>query len=264
MGTTDAADVVLIERLGAVVVVMLNRPEVRNALSRELRTSLWQAMVEANESDAAAIVLTGSDPAFCAGLDLKALASEGLSGPRPEATETGAAASPIPPLDKPLIGAINGVAVTGGLELALVCDFLIGSERAKFADTHARVGVMPGWGLTVTLPQTIGIRRARQMSFTGNYVDAEQALEWGLLNEVVSHDELLDRAVSLGNDMASIPPANLAGIRHGYTVAAAAHDEPALAAEASYSASWAKGFNPEVFAEARESIQARGRGQQDQ
>lgn len=256
---TAANDVVLVDRRDAVTVITMNRPEKRNALNRELRTGLYRALVDANDSDAAAIVLTGADPAFCAGLDLKALASDGLTTSSEERTEPD---SPFPPLDKPLIGAINGVAVTGGLEVAVSCDFLIGSERARFADTHARVGVMPGWGLSVALPQAIGIRRARQMSFTGNYVDAAQALEWGLLNEVVPHDELLDRAVALGNDMASITPTNLSGIRRAYTTAANAHDETALNAEASYSKEWAKSFDPAVFAKERQAIEDRGRAQQ--
>jgi len=274
--------VVLVERIDAVAVITLNRPEVRNALNGDLRSGLWAAMLAENDGDAAAIVLTGADPAFCAGLDLKALASDGLAGTAPPSSSpaasssssssassqasaeagSGSLGSPIPALDKPLIGAINGVAVTGGLELALACDFLIGSERARFADTHARVGVMPGWGLTVALPQTIGIRRARQMSFTGNYVDAEQALEWGLLNEIVSHDSLVERAVSLGNDMGSIPPTSLAGIAQAYRVAAATHDDQARAAELDFSNEWARSFDPAVFATQREAIQARGKSQQ--
>ncbi len=256
-------NVVQVERRDAVAIITLNRPEVRNALNAELRSGIYTAMVEANDSDCAAIVLTGADPAFCAGLDLKALATDGLASANAEPVDADAIDSPFPPLDKPLIGAINGVAVTGGLELALRCDFLIGSEHARFADTHARVGVMPGWGLTVGLPQAIGIRRARQMSFTGNYVDAAQGLEWGLLNEVVPHSELVGRAVALGNDMASIAPENLAGIAEAYRIAAKEHDEPALRAEGAYSRDWARQkFDPAAFAEQRQGIQDRGRSQQ--
>src|SRR5215470_4452958 len=109
----------------------------------------------------------------------------------------------LPPRTKPLIGAVNGVAVTGGLEVALNCDFLVASDRARFADTHARVGVMPGWGLTVLLPQRIGVARAREMSLTGNYVDATTALQWGLVNHVVPHDQLLPFARGLGADIVS-------------------------------------------------------------
>src|SRR5439155_2773688 len=134
----------------------------------------------------AVIILTGTDPAFCAGLDLRELGSaEGQI--RPDRTSTGTSTgtggggngdvvtnSPWPPLTKPVIGAINGAAVTGGFELGLNCDFLIASERARFADTHTRVGIMPGWGLSVLLPQAIGIRRAKEMSLTGNFMTADE------------------------------------------------------------------------------------------
>src|SRR4029077_8049205 len=107
---------------------------------------------------------------------------------------------PFPAHTKLLIGAINGPAITGGFEVALNCDFLIASDRARFADTHARVGVMPGWGLTVLLAQRIGVARAKQMSVTGNYVDAQTAYEWGLVNHVVAHDELLPFCRTLAAD----------------------------------------------------------------
>src|SRR4029079_2746586 len=90
-----------------------------------------------------------------------------------------------PPHTKPLIGAVNGPCITGGFEFALNCDFLVASDRARFADTHARVGVMPGWGLTVLLVEAIGLRRARELSVTGNFLDPKRALEWGLVNHVV-------------------------------------------------------------------------------
>ena len=108
---------------------------------------------------------------------------------------------PFPTLTKPLIGAVNGVAVTGGLEYALNCDFLVASEHAKFGDTHSRVGVMPGWGLTVLLPQAIGIRRAREMSFTGNFMLADEALAFGLVNHVVAHAELMPFTRQLALDI---------------------------------------------------------------
>src|SRR5690606_20981276 len=98
---------------------------------------------------------------------------------------------PFPDMETPVIGAVNGVAITGGFELALACDFLVASEQARFADTHARVGIMPGWGLTVLLPEAIGFRRAKEMSTTGNFLDAQTALAWGLVNHVVPHAELL-------------------------------------------------------------------------
>ena len=106
-------------------------------------------------------------------------------------------------MDKPLIGAVNGVAVTGGLELALACDFLVASDRARFADTHSRVGIQPGWGLTVALPAAVGVRRAKEMSVTGNFVDAATALAWGLVNHVVAHADLLPFCRQLAADTVS-------------------------------------------------------------
>lgn len=198
---------VLCEIRGVVAVVTLNRPERRNALSAALLTGLRASLAELG-ADAAvrAIVLTGADPAFCAGLDLTELGQPG--GPLSSAVSGPA----LPVLSKPLIGAVNGAAITGGLELALACDFLIASERASFADTHARIGIMPGWGLTVQLPAAVGLRRARQMSATGNFVGARTALEWGLVNHVVPHPELLDFTVRLAGDAASSDPAAVQAI----------------------------------------------------
>src|SRR5581483_5709068 len=104
---------------------------------------------------------------------------------------------------KPLIGAINGPAVTGGFELALNCDFLVASERASFADTHARVGILPGWGLSVLLPRRIGWARAVEMSLTGNFMHASEALARGLVNHVVPHAELLPFATGLAATIAA-------------------------------------------------------------
>ncbi|CPW41352.1 Probable enoyl-CoA hydratase [Mycobacteroides abscessus] len=103
---------------------------------------------------------------------------------------------------KPVIGAINGAAVTGGLELALSCDILIASEKARFADTHARVGILPTWGLTTLLPLSVGRGLARRMSLTGDYLSAEDALRAGLVTEVVAHDELLPAAKRLAATIA--------------------------------------------------------------
>src|SRR3546814_15274499 len=95
----------------------------------------------------------------------------------------------MPPMGTPVIGAVNGVAVTGGFEVALACDFLVASERAAFADTHARMGIMPAWGLTVRLPEAVGHRRAQEMSTTGNFPYARPALTCGLVQHDVAHHE---------------------------------------------------------------------------
>jgi enoyl-CoA hydratase len=208
------SDIALVEVADGVATVTLNRPEARNALSTELIRTLTRLVGDADaRDDVDVLILTGADPAFCAGLDLKELGADG--GPlkrvqadtvRTDTERAGAtrrARAPTLATAKPIIGAVNGAAVTGGLELALNCDFLVASERARFADTHARVGVHPLWGLTVLLPQAVGMCRAREMSATGNSIDARTALEWGLVNHVVSHDELLPTARRLAADIVS-------------------------------------------------------------
>ena len=107
---------------------------------------------------------------------------------------------------KPVIGAVNGFAVTGGFELALACDFLYASENAKFADTHARVGLLPGWGLSQKLPRLVGINRAREISFSGNYFSAREALEWGLVNSVYPQNELLEASLDIAHQISTCLP----------------------------------------------------------
>ncbi len=195
-------------------------------------------------------------PAFCAGLDLAELGQPGSPLSR-------AASGPVvPDLVKPLIGAINGPAVTGGLELALACDFLVASERASFADTHARIGVLPGWGLTVQLPAAVGMRRAREMSATGNFVGARVALEWGLVNHVVPHGELLDVARRLAADAASCDPAALEAIFATYDEGSRLSAGEALRVEAQAHRRWhAAGIDPAEVASRREAVIERGRSQ---
>ncbi|MFC0450201.1 enoyl-CoA hydratase [Rhodococcus jostii] len=177
-------------------VLTLDRPESRNALNGPVLQQLTTAMAAADQDDAVdAIVLTGADPAFCAGIDLKAVAAQ---DPHLLRLVGAASHAPWPATAKPVIGAINGSAVTGGLEVALHCDFLIASERATFADTHARVGVLPCWGLTVLLPAAVGRRTAMRMSMTGEPLDAAAAHAAGLVTQVVAHDDLIPAALSAG------------------------------------------------------------------
>lgn len=198
---------VTVERDGPVAVVTMNRPEAMNALSRGLRAQLAQVMKELDgEERIRAVVLTGAGTrAFTAGLDLKELGVEGLGA----ANASEPLANPVKAIEqcrKPVIGAINGVAITGGFEVALACDILIGSENARFADTHARVGIMPGWGLSQKLARMIGISRAKELSLSGNFLDAQTACAWGLLNRVVPADELLGAAKQLASDIATADP----------------------------------------------------------
>jgi enoyl-CoA hydratase len=181
-------------------VVRLNRPSVRNALSGEVLLLLRQVLNECDaDSNVRVIILTGADPAFCAGLDLRAFA-EG----DPVLVSEASTKSHLPwqATRKPVIGAINGPAVAGGLELALNCDILIASDRATFADTHARVAVMPGWGLSPRLFASVGRSLALWMSLSGRPIDAQRALIAGLVSDVVPHEELMVSARSLAHDIA--------------------------------------------------------------
>jgi enoyl-CoA hydratase len=248
---------VLCEIREPLAVVTLNRPARRNALSGALLSSLRSTLAELNTDPAVrVIVLTGADPAFCAGLDLSELG-------QPGGLLSSAVSGPVlPPLMKPLVGAVNGAAVTGGLELALACDFLIASERASFADTHARIGVMPGWGLTVQLPAAVGLRRAREMSATGNFVDARTALEWGLVNHVVPHQDLLDFTVRLAADAASSDPSAVQAMFTTYREGAQVTLGDAAKIEAAAHARWHEaGIDSDQVARRRDAVIERGRSQ---
>ena len=255
---------VLVEVADGVATVTLNRPEARNAISAELHRELDETITSLDaREDVRCMVLTGADPAFCAGMDLKALATEERAVQQQrQRTPVRQATGMMPPHETPVIGAINGPTVTGGLELALCCDFLIASERARFADTHVRVGVMPGGGMTIRLPQLIGIDRARRMSLTGDYVDAQTARDWGLVVEVVTHESLVPRAQEIAATIASIPGEYVRELRRGYEMMQALSGDEALAAENTWSRRWmAERFDQSRLSTEREKIVARGRAQ---
>jgi enoyl-CoA hydratase len=256
------SDVVLVAIEDGIGVVTLNRPEARNALNSEVLRALPEALRQCDDDDrVSVIVLTGADPAFCAGLDLKQLGSENsqLGGDRAADVTTRA---PWPPLRKPLIGAINGSAVTGGFELALNCDFLVASERARFADTHARVGIMPGWGLSVLLPEAIGIRRAKEMSLTGNFMTADEAYHFGLVNHVVAHEQLLPTARELAADIASNDQDSARELLSSYKRIAATTVGEGMDIEQQTARGWqGRTFDPAEVERRRAAIMERGRSQ---
>ncbi len=198
---------VLLDKADGIATITLNRPEAMNALSHALRGEFFDACEDIGaDSNIRAVIVTGAgEKAFTAGLDLKELGSSGLGA----ATDQKPASNPCRALEKldiPVIGAINGVAITGGFELALACDVRIGSTHARFADTHARVGIIPGWGLSQKLSRHVGLSRACELSFTGQFLDAETACGWGLINHVYAQDELMPAARALAADMATIEP----------------------------------------------------------
>jgi enoyl-CoA hydratase len=259
------SDTVLIDVSDRIATIALNRPEARNAIDSELLVALRAAVRNAHEDpDVDVIVLTGMDPAFCAGLDLKELGSGDsvLAGTAPKPTTPVNERGPLPPGPKPVIGAINGAAITGGFELALACDFLVASERARFADTHARVGIPPWWGLTVLLPQAIGVRRAREMSATGNFCDAQTALEWGLVNHVVPHADLVPFARGLAADIASSDQRAVRQILATYEAGSLVSGSDAWLIESSAASAWqGKGIDAGEIERRRRKVVDRGRDQ---
>lgn len=174
--------------------ITFNRPDVKNALTAAMRTRLCELLGDADADDGIrALIVTAVDPVFTAGVDFR----EAAAG-APPARNPGKA---LRAMTKPVVCAVNGACVTGGLEIALSCTFVVASDRARFADTHARLDVVAGWGLTALLPRAVGVRKAAEMSITGNFVDAAEALRLGLVNHVVPHGELGSFARDLAHDI---------------------------------------------------------------
>ncbi|MBP7704404.1 MAG: enoyl-CoA hydratase [Caulobacter sp.] len=254
----------LVEKQDGVAVVTLNRPEAMNALSKALRSELYKAMTALDaDPEVSVVILTGAGTrAFTAGLDLKELGSD--AGAMGAANAEGADENPVKAIElcrKPVIGAINGVAITGGFEVALACDVLIASENARFADTHARVGIMPGWGLSQKLSRLIGIYRAKELSLSGNFLSAQKAEAWGLVNRVVPAEDLLAEARKLAADMATIPVETLSTyktiIDDGYALSFG----DGMKLEHERSSKLNSQVTPEAVEARRAGIQARGRTQ---
>jgi enoyl-CoA hydratase len=257
-------DVVLLDVADGIATVTLNRPQAMNALNRAMRRRLAEVMRQVDGDDTVrAVILTGAgERAFTAGLDLKELGSE--AGALGSANATDPADNPVKAIElcrKPVIGAINGVAITGGFEVALACDVLIASTHARFADTHARVGIVPGWGLSQKLSRMIGISRAKELAFTGNFLDAATALQWGLVNHVTAPEELLSLARKLAGDMAGIDPTFLASYKRLIDDGYALSFGEGMTTEAARSSAANAAVAPEEVEARRAAVQHRGRAQ---
>ena len=250
-----------------IATITLNRPESRNAINRALMYGLWDAVGEAGADHRVdAVILTGADPAFCAGVDLREVSGEvptsiptRPAGRGPERDSNGLYRY-MPVIDKPVVAAVNGAAATGGLEVALQCTFLVASERARFADTHARVGIMPGGGLTPLLARAVGLRRAIEMSLTGNFLDAAEAHALGLVNHVVPHDQLMPFTRKLVTDIVGNDPASVRRLLvHYRQMSNAATLDEEFMMEGYMAETWR--IDPEQVGARRSDIIARGRRQ---
>jgi enoyl-CoA hydratase len=258
--------VILEERDGAVATVTLNRPEQMNALSSVLRLGIGEAFAALQaDPEIRAVVLTGAGRAFCAGMDLAELSSGGdeTTGHELAAVGQDEMADGMANFEGPIIAAVNGHAVTGGFELALACDLILASEKAKFADTHARVGILPGWGLSQKLPRLIGMARAKEISLSGNTVTADLAYEWGLVNRVVKHEELVPAAQALAADMASCVPHVMTGYKKLIDEGMAMPLPEALVYERQAGIESSKQVQSSEIAARRDGVQSRGREQSE-
>jgi enoyl-CoA hydratase len=254
--------VLLIDKNEGIATLTLNRPESMNALSRTLRVALVEAFAElSHDAETHVVILTGAGRAFCAGLDLRELSATGMNAQDSAVGGPTDIVRAMETFDRPIIGAINGFAITGGFEVALACDILIASPAAKFADTHARVGVMPGWGLSQKLSRTIGMYRAKELSLTGNYLPAEQAAEWGLVNRVVAAEELLPTCRMLAKDILSCVPEMVRSMKQVIDRGYAESFTDGLQIEHEAWAEHARTITPEAIAARRSGIQQRGRAQ---
>jgi enoyl-CoA hydratase/carnithine racemase len=244
-------ELVRVERDGDVALVVLQRPEARNAMNKAMAAATCDAI--AAGQDAACMVLTGEDPAFCAGLDLRDLGVGTLA--ELPGFIAAAASSQVP-----IIAAVNGPAVTGGFELALACDFIVASERAAFADTHLRVGVYPG-PVLVDLPRRVGEAWAREMSLTGDFVDAATALRIGIANHVVAHEDLVPFALRKASAIAEQPRAMVATMRQDWeaTVGTPRREARRIHAEHAVAASAATTPTGASIASHREAVIARAK-----
>jgi 2-(1,2-epoxy-1,2-dihydrophenyl)acetyl-CoA isomerase len=196
----------------AVAWITLDRPEVLNALTVDNRRRLTALFVESSTSDAVrAIVLTGAGRGFCSGADLRS--SRGTTGPPPEALEAARSMrdgahdliESMLECNKPIVGAINGVAAGVGVQMALACDLLVAADDARFVQVFARRGIVPDGGAAFLLPRLVGLNRAKELLFLGDDLGAADAERIGLVNRVVPRDELTATTQALAQRLASGP-----------------------------------------------------------
>jgi enoyl-CoA hydratase len=244
-----------------VATVTLNRPQQMNALNAELRAALAECFAALNDNrEVRVAILTGAgERAFCAGLDLKELGAGANIGAT--VADPNDPVSVLARFEKPIIAAINGVAITGGFELALACDVLIASTLARFADTHARVGILPGWGLSQKLSRRIGPSRAKELAFTGNFLDAPTALAWGLVNHVVAPEALLPLAHKLAADIAQVDLDVLVDYKSLIDTGYAQTFADAMAFERHSATEYNATITGDTIEARRAAVQARGRAQ---
>ena len=218
-------DTVLTAREDGILTVTMNRPEALNAFVPEMLEALTAALKgAAREEGTRVVVLRGAGRAFSAGVDLKVLRTDGVAaGHVPERFDRAgiAVARAMRGCPKPVIARVHGACFTGALELALMADMVFATADAKFGDTHARFGLRPSWGMSQTLPDAVGLRRARELSYTGRTFTGAEAARWGLANEAVPDETTLDALVAeRAGAIAANSPGAVAAYKDLYGLAA--------------------------------------------
>ena len=233
------SDAVLVEHQDGLVTVTFNRPHRKNALNAESWIQLDAALTQAERDPSCrALVLTGADGNFSSGADLSGDDSgNGLMGEGPqlivhEMRAVGRMIARLQSLPKPTIAAVDGVAVGVALGLVLACDLVLATDRARFIQVFVKRGLALDGGSSWTLPRLVGIRRAKQMAFFGDTIDAATAMEWGLINEIVAPEDLAEVAGAWGQRLASGPTTALSLIKHLLDSSSNASFEDAIEAEA--------------------------------
>lgn len=230
--STEDHKTLSVERVGRTLWIIFRRSEQMNAMSMQMADEMAETLAEAMADDQVrALVLTGSGRAFCAGADLKEVAEAELKPGEPDLIDrVGHAFGLIRSSPKPVIAAVNGLTLAGGLEMVLACDLVFAAESAKLGDAHSNFGVFPGAGGAAILPRRIGLNRAKYLLFSGEQVSARQMMDWGLVNAVMPDDALRDTVQAFTDRLSDKSPAVL---RRMKAVANRAMnvDEPAALAE---------------------------------
>jgi len=256
--------VLLVEREAPIATVTLNRPDQMNALNAELRIAIGETMAALEaDPEIRAVIVTGAGRAFCAGMDLKEIGGggEGQTGYELSVAGQDAMRAGFENFSGPVIAAVNGAAATAGFELALACDLIFVARGARFLDTHARVGIVPGWGLSQRLPRLVGIARAKEISLSGNAVTAERAVEWGLANRLCEPDALLDEARTLASDICSCVPGVMEQVKTMIDTGYSMPFDDAMAYELEVGIASSKQIDSAEIGNRRAAIMERGRKQ---
>lgn len=211
---------VLVESNGPIVRLSFNRPKALNALNGETLDAL-SAALDTLDAQARVLIICGSgDKAFVAGADIAQMANFSPAEAAAFARKGHVIGERLESLDQIVIAEVQGFALGGGCEMALACDMIIASEKAKFGQPEVSLGVTPGFGGTTRLVRRLGLARALQLLSTGEIFRADRALEWGLVNEVVPHEELKDRVAAIAEQICKNAPLAVSAAKHSARVAA--------------------------------------------